>query len=220
VIGPNWITVHVPGSVCKVYTGAAVSANIGADQNYGPTRTFTVAMTSVQGADTANGEFNYTGLVGEGTAILLSEGAASVPNDSYLKMAELMVGPPSGGVQTQTLISVDAAASAVYINHGVINLQKTDTAADTNGTISVPNGEFIGQHLLVRGPLAAASVAVNVDFGTRMVGALLSTESLAATPVITVLGVQLSAPTHYCDVMWNGVKWVDQGSAAAAGYSG
>jgi len=207
VVGPNWVTIHEPGSVCKVFTGSAVSVGItGDDGNQGSTRNFTIAGLSTAANGTATGEFNYTGLMGEGCACLLAEGAASTPNDAYLKMAQLQTGPPSGGVMTKSLTSLDATSSAM-IRHGVIQLaQASLTIESTGGTISVTPGDFIGQELLVRGPLTAVSNIVTVSFLTA-VTAITSLETKAGTGVGLATTASLSLTENFVHAVWRGGAW-------------
>lgn len=205
VVGPNWITVHEPGSVCKIRTVATVSTGISntGDMNTGAMLTFNISTTSAAGAGTNNGRFEIGGLPGSGSAVVLAEGAASVPNDSYLKMAELCVGPPSGGVQGGTLITVALAASSVLIPHGVVNLDNTDltTEAETAAAISIADGVFVGQKLVVIGPTAANSVAVNVEWATGVIPA-------SSVAFVAVTRATLSAPTEAAGAEWNGAAWI------------
>ena len=219
VVGPNWITVHEPGSVCNVYTGVAVSVGVSSeDGNQGTTRTFTVAVDSLLAAGTANGQFNYTGLPGCGAVILLAEGAASVPNDSYLKMAMLQDGKPSGGVYTNTQISTATGASAV-IMHGVIDLaQRVATEVEAVSTLSIASGDFIGQEIMVLGGTAASSLAITVDFGGVGTCAALSLEYLT-TGTISCAGASISAPANWVHAKWNGKAWECK-TANAAGWNG
>lgn len=216
VVGPNWIEVHEPGSVCKIRTVATVSAGIGGNRNTGALLTFGIAVNSVNAADTNNGRFEIGGLPGCGSAMLLAEGAASVPGDSYLKMAILQTGPESGGVEAMSFVSTlmgDASAVLpVAIQHGVINLSTTDleTAAETAGVISVEDGKFVGQRLVVLGPTAAVSVAVEVKFDTAVAMAT----ALSNTGWDTAEATTLSAPAAFVDAEWNGAAWRLIGSAS------
>ena len=209
VVGPNWITIHEPGSICNIYTGAAVSVGVGGDDgNQGTTRTFTIASTTADltMGDT-NGQFIYSGLPGKGTATLLAEGAASAPNDSYLKMAELQDGMPSGGVQTYTLISTNMTMSCC-IHHGVIALGAgTLTIESTTGTLSVTAGDFIGQTLIVRGPATAVSHVYAVNVLTAVV-VVASLESWAGTDnALVVANATLTTNTSFARCEWQGDIW-------------
>lgn len=217
VVGPNWITINEPGSVCKVYTKGTVSVG-GSYRNTGGTLTFTIAKSSTGGVGTNNGMFYKTGLPGRGTAVLLAEGAASVPSDTYLKMARLMTGDESGGVQTlasMTQILGRAATTAGVINHGVITYaDAVSTGPYTAAQISVANGSFIGQHLIINGPLADASCLVSV----AAVMALPFTTGPAALTVktlITASTANLTAETQFLDMTWNGVAWVTWANCVA-----
>jgi len=206
VVGPNWITIHEPGSVCKVRTVSTVSIGIGSTGSMNQADamlTFNISTNSVGGAGTNNARFEIGGFMGEGSATLLAEGTASVPNDSYLKMAHLHEGPPSGGVQGGSLITLALADSSVLIPHGVINMDNTDltTEAETAATISVNAGKFVGQKLAFIGPTAANSVAVAVSFLTGVI-------PMSSVTFISVTQATLSDPAEFLTMEWTGARWL------------
>ena len=212
--GPQWIPIAAPGSVCRVYTKSTVSVDMAATVGTGNIVTFGIGVNSVGVENTTyNGKFIQGGFPGEGSARMLAEGAASVPNDTYLKMAELMVGPSSGGVQVCSYIST-AFSAATCIMYGVIDLSLSlTTTQETAGTISVAIGKFIGQRLIVKGPIsessAMVSVAILAPYGmTAHISAAAQTEkSLLSINAATLTGV-----ADYVDIEWNGLKWLVRGN--------
>jgi len=215
VVGPNWITVHEPGSVCKIYTIGTVSAG-GSYRNTGGTLSFTIAKSSTGGVGAYNGMFYKSGLPGRGTAVVLAEGAASVPGDTYLKMARLMTGDESGGVQTlasMTEILGRAASTLGVINQGVITYaDAVSTGPYTAGQISVGNGKKVGQHLIIGGPLAAASCLISV-YALQAVPFTTGPAALAATCWVTCTTGNLTAETQWMDLVWNGLAWISFSNA-------
>jgi hypothetical protein len=176
--------------------------------------TFGIGVNSAGVENTTyNGKFIQGGFPGEGSARMLAEGAASVPNDTYLKMAELMVGPSSGGVQVCSYIST-AWSAATCIMHGVIDLSLSlTTTQETAGTISIPVGKFIGQRLLVKGPITASSAMVSIGillpygFAPHISAAAQTEKSL-----ISVNAATLTGATNYVDMEWSGLTWMVRGN--------
>lgn len=119
VVGPNWITIHTPGSVCKIYSlssGASAGAGITATDpihssftttaNIARVLTYTIACNSTANTyiSSYNGAFVYAGYPGEGSVKCMEQTTAYHGGDTTwdskcLVMAELMTGQPSGGVQ-------------------------------------------------------------------------------------------------------------------------
>jgi hypothetical protein len=215
VVGPNWILINEPGSVCKIYTAAIVSTGSGF-RNTGTTLAFTIAKSSVGGVGTNNGMFYKTGLPGRGSAVLLAEGAAADPGSTYLKMAKLMTGPESGGVQTlasMTEILGRAASTLGCINHGVITYaDAVSTGPYTAAQISVGSGTFMGQRLIINGPLAAASCLVSVQ-ALQAVPFTTGRAALDASCWVTCTSGNLTAEVQWMDLTWNGVAWLSFSNA-------
>jgi len=202
VVGPNWILVHEVGSVCNVYTGAAITCNIGA-----------AAITTLPTAATAKpqiltfnaggpntGEYSLAGLPGEGCVMLLAEGAASVPSDTYLKMGKILGGDlPSGGIATH---STALAGSTISIRnlgyHGKSVFSLSILTADT--LVQIPSGSFINQRLQLH--LTATltqQVIVSADFSWPLIsqGVVFGGGDAAI----------MSAAADFLDIQWNGVTW-------------
>lgn len=212
ITGPNWIVINVPGSVCKVYTKSTVSAGFSGNRSTGQVVTFCVGLNTVGVENTTyNGKFVQGGLPGMGSALVLAEGAASVPSDTYLKMAELLTGGQSGGVQMMALVST-AYSTATAIMHGVIDLALADSAGVTAGTISVADGKFVDQRFVVKGPVTDNSVAVAVNF-TTLFTPFISGEYLSAAPLVSANQATLTAATKFIDAVWNGTAWVIRSNA-------
>ena len=142
VVGPNWIAIHEPGSVCRIYS-AVTAQHLNVD-NPNPTTdgsgevlTFCIATGTATGA---NGKFVANGFTGEGAAMVLE----SQPTASQLIMGQLLTGPPSGGVQTQGYSS-DCATGSVFTWHGVSIVSINGAVSANTAIVSVPEGVFIGQ---------------------------------------------------------------------------
>lgn len=89
VTGPGWIEINRPGSVCNIFVYADCDENgsVHTAASSGQMLTFT--------CDTYF--FKYAGCPGSGSAIIL--GDVNRGTTKGLVQAELMTGPPSGGVQ-------------------------------------------------------------------------------------------------------------------------
>jgi len=188
VVGPNWISIHEPGSVCNIYAAAAASAGIGGDKNTGDMLTFGVAVNSVGAADTDNGKFIGPGLPGEGSAILLSEGSAN-----GLRMAQLLEGPPSGGYQT--LSYTTTLAGTTVIIHGFCELESVAAAAGA-ASIPVADGQFVGQTLVIKQGSAPVNT-VTISFDGQVI----------ASTLVAVTAASLDASGEFVCLRWNGTKW-------------
>ena len=209
VVGPNWILIHEPGSICNVYSDATITAGA-ADtpaQNTPVIYNFTIGMHSAASYSTINGLFNFQGLPGEGAAIMLEEGTAG------LKMAQLLTGPPSGGVQvlgTNVTITVLAVNSDLpMIGHGKV---VTSVAADYEETctISVPRAtghHFIGQRLIFDGQGVAGTTALIHTFSLSSceMATVLAATSLEV--VSSALVTVESSAACWFDFEWNGKAW-------------
>lgn len=202
VIGPNWILIHEPGSICDVHVVASADHRGSVTtKNSGELVNFVIGVASAGAADTENGEFGPGGLAGSGAAMILQVQATA----SSLAMAELLQGAPTGGVQYFAYVS--AALAATVVIHGTVVLSVADTSAQTAGTISVPAGQFVGQRLVINGPVSANSVAVAVSFTSAVVPNL-SVEYLASANMVGVTQATLTAIQHFIDAQWSGKQWV------------
>jgi len=210
VVGPNWILIHEPGSICNVYSDATITAGA-ADtpaQNVAVQYNFTIGMNSAASYSTINGLFNFQGLPGEGAALMLEEGTAG------LKMAQLLTGPPSGGVQvlgTVVTITVLAVNSDLpMISHGKVVTSACDLDAEEIATISVPRAakhHFVGQRLIFDGHACACTTAQIITFSLSSceMATVLAATSLEVVSSALVT-VETSAASWF-DFEWNGKVW-------------
>lgn len=206
IVGPNWILIHEPGSICNIYTASAISVGSGGARNTGNTLTFTISHTSVAAAQGNNAKFVYSGLPGEGTASIMAEGAASVPSDTYLKMAKLQTGEPSGGVFVLgSTATVSCMQATTMVHHGRVMLTEAIVTAAA-AFISIGAGTFVGQRLIFSGVAAAATAVLTLDFYHGYVPNL-SAEYLGATPYISANHVNLTAAGSWADLEWDGEYW-------------
>ena len=193
VVGPNWITIHEPGSICKIYSASTVDPRDDSisTKNSGEMLTFTIATNSAGAAGDDNGQFKYGGLPGEGSAIILE---AETSGDA-LVMAQLLKGPASGGYQTLECLTTHTGATA--IPHGCILLSSKATASAV-ASIAVSDGKFVGQKLVIKMDSSPTN-SVKVSFDGV---APLSTVYAAIT------SVDLGTADDFVALEWNGVKWV------------
>ena len=209
VVGPNWICIHEPGSICNVYSDATISVGAGDTpaQNTPVIYNFTIGMHSAASFSTINGMFNFQGLPGEGAAIMLEEGTAG------LKMAQLCTGPPSGGVQalgTNATITVLAVNSDLpLISHGRVITSTGNVNFTETCTISVPRAcgqHFIGQRLIFHCEGGTTALIQTLSISSALfyqvaVGSSLEIKNAA------LASVEISASSWF-DFQWNGQKWV------------
>lgn len=176
VVGPNWITIHRPGSICRVYSTCIVSSLITGGIGVAAISVAKVLnfCYAIQGNTAAvltaprSGAFLGGGFRGEGAAQMLAEGVASLPNDTYLKMARLLEGPPSGGITYLACTSVDmgqASHTSPYVPlHGTC-IVMASSAGSAIVTIAAAGPAFAGAALdLINGDVATAnSVTLRVS---------------------------------------------------------
>jgi len=209
VVGPNWIQINTPGSVCEIHAAVMVDPRDGTTttKNSGELATFNIATNSVGVAGTTvpfiNGQFRLGGLGGEGSAVILE----SDTSGSALVMAELQSGPPSGGYQT--LAMTTALTGITVINHGFVLITSAAAAAGV-ASATIQDGTFVGQRLVLK-VNANPTNTVKVSFTGATPN--LSANYLAAAPLAAATAATLDAASEYIDIQWNGTKWVVQGSA-------
>jgi hypothetical protein len=202
VVGPNWILVHEPGSVCKIRTTATVSTGIGGTKNTGAMMSFTVGINSVGAADTDNGRFGTGGFPGAGSAQLLAEGTASVPSDTYLKMAQLCEGPQSGG-REEIAITTTLTGNTI-IPAGYVVIDPTTAAAAGICSIAVPVGVYQGQKFCFE--INGTTVnTVKVSLTGAIPGTTTTMSESDAQTACTA--VTLDADNDYVYGEWVGTQW-------------
>lgn len=250
VEGPNWITIHEPGSICKIYavpsagganlatalthpyisTGASGSAQTTAAALH--ILNYTISCTSARASivdgepymSGYNGQFCFPGMPGAGAAICLEaavENSADTAWDqSNLIMAELMEGPPSGGVQT---ISFGSSVSSIVVNDvtddhwesiltpfGVSRISVGGTKPSNTTLITLLGGTFVGQRKLYHIPAIAAGTNIGLEHDHFMLGAGFSSQIQAAATGFDALVTSLaigSVANDYLLLDWNGVDW-------------
>lgn len=198
VVGPNWIEIHEPGSICDVYAKVDCDhGSSGITTNSGQIVTFEVSETS---ADC--GKFRDRGLPGAGSAIILQDVDRSSTNG--LVMAELMTGQPSGGVQTLNLVSGAVTTSLMIGGVSVIStaaLVTTDHAA-----YSMSAGTYIGQTKMWDATIASGDAA-GLQISCAGCIPALSLEYVTAAPYISVETVIVHTAVNYALMRWNGIAW-------------
>jgi len=210
VIGPNWIDIHLPGSVCDIFTHAVTSVGPVGSVGVGQTLTFGFALDS-SGVLQNQGEFMGQGFPGEGSATVLQEGVAS----SYV-MAKLQDGPPSGGYQEVATNSLMDYTVSCPVG-GVICF--VSAALDAGiASVNIADGEYIGQKMALRYALAAVENTTElvpasnlyVEFSS---GVVIGTGSvvMAAVSIIT-----FETANEFALLEWSGANWIVQTNAAVS----
>ena len=189
-VGPCWVVIHEPGSICEIYAGSIASSQITGGVAGNKVMTFCVAVNSVGAVATAfvsvgyaNGAYVGPALYGAGAALLLAEGVAS----TYY-MAELLTGRPSGGYEFITVKGEDvgqASAAAPYlIRHGVIEAYSSTGAA----TLSINVPAFPGAELIIKGYTGTSDIVISGNMARAAVS--LENWSFAAAGVATITAAE------------------------------
>ena len=206
VVGPNWILVHRPGSICQIHTAITVDHRDASvtSANAGQMLTFGVCTNSVGAAHTTapyvNGQWQKYGLPGEGSAMVLEAATTA----SALIMAELLTGPPSGGRQYIPLLAT--AIGGITITYHGVTFISAETTATTVGSCAIGAGTFIGQRKIVELDGALSGVTTKVSFANGFTPNL-SGEYLTGAPLVAATAVTLISGS-FLDMSWNGTKWL------------
>ncbi len=206
VTGPNWIEIHRPGSICNVFAADDVDSESSSALNSGETLTFAPGTYT----------FRSGGFLGCGSAMVLQDEDRSSTNG--LIMAELMTGPPSGGVTPVTLISADGAFSVALGSEpafaGVYLLNDNVLGASnpiTSVLLLAADGDYTGQRFQFQ--LLTTAISCVVSFGIS--------SSFKQMTCVDVAGftsgtANLSwvdtgggnAASNAFEMMWNGKHWI------------
>jgi hypothetical protein len=216
VVGPNWIVINEPGSICNIYTDSVITTNAGDTPPIGnPTLvTFTIGTHSAASFTTLNGVFKFNGLPGEGSAWALEE-TTTTPQ---LVMAQLQTGPPSGGVQAigsnATVTALAVFSDLPTIVHGKLVTSTADLDATVLATISVPRAvtnHFPGQRCIYdMGGFANTTAVIHViSMGSvrfqKQGGTAAGTSLEILTAALASAGV---SGAGYLDLEWDGTWWI------------
>lgn len=197
--GPGWVTIHRPGSICNVYAASNCDHEEGSGYSSGQILNFVAGASAYQ--------FEDGGFMGCGAAMVLQDVDRS--STAGLVMAELMTGPPTGGIIDVDGIaatgSVSAIISMVPVWHGEYRF--SDGAAASAGVIISTNilaaaGNCIGKKFKLKGDAALISTAVSIVVST-VAKACYSTYALAATSALCAV----SADGDYFTFEFDGAKW-------------
>lgn len=207
VTGPDWITIHVPGSVCNIYTQAIASVGPLASCNNGQMLTFGFALDS-SGVLTNQGDFMGQGFPGEGSAYVLAEGVAS-----GLIMAKLCEGPPSGGYEEIAAVTATDMTASVIVG-GVVAF--VSAALDTGiCSINIVDGQYIGQRSAFKYTFTAAcentiELVPASNIYVAGTSGVLATGTVAMGVMSTIT---FDANTDFALLEWAGANWIVQTNA-------
>jgi len=199
VVGPGWVTIHRPGSVCNVYAYSDCDHERSADGN-----------ASGQLLNVVPGQWYMMdgGFPGCGAAMVLQD--ANRGTDAGLIMAELMVGLPSGGFTTVAVPSatgsLSAQLSAIPVYCGVYEVAQQALASGPilSTAVLAADGKWMGQRMQIRAASTFTSSAVSVTVSSGH-----STMAYVSDSDPAISGtIELSAADERCSLEWDGVKWI------------
>ena len=205
VTGPGWVEIYLPGSVCNIYAYASADhGSTGTGMNTGQTLTFTANQYY----------FQRTGLPGSGSAIVLQDVDRS--STAGLCQAELMTGPPSGGVQivasTETTGVVSAGGALCIAPFGVTVLDSTsmttciDFTAALTCCLLAADGGWVGQKKVFQSAISTTTAHWAITGSTTNqinASALVAKTAASYTASMSATNVD----TLVVDMTWNGASW-------------
>lgn len=208
VVGPNWINIHEPGSICPISVPSAVcSAGYAGLNCTGQFLTFTIATSTTFGSH-QTGQFYAGGLPGIGSAIILNDAVASDLLPIKLPMAELMTGQQSGGVQCYDIISTDTSAST-WTWHGLTLITAVTATISSDCVLTVPDGKFIGQKKIFTCTGTATAAALRLE-STKFVAPITSINAALTIPALGISAFTVGSAASWAILDWNGSAWVIQ----------
>jgi hypothetical protein len=177
--------------------------------------TFTIATNTVGVAGDDNGQFGFEGFPGEGSALLLQAVTAA----DQLYMAELMQGPPSGGVQTLALTTSSDYNAGVTIMVGGVTLFSCYAAASGVGSAQISRGGYPGLKKKFGSTAAYSNVSLIIS-STMPIAIPFSTGHAALDATMFVSGDtikigDISANNlSYVILEWTGEQYIVQSNGA------
>lgn len=236
VVGPNWITIHTPGSICNIYSLASAGAGITATDALNSSNTtvagarmltYSIACNSTAKTSISsyNGTFVWAGYAGEGSvrplqAVTAYHGGDTAWDSKQLVMAELMMGPPSGGVQLVAFgSSISSAVVTTDTDHNwakvltpigvsVITIGGAAPTTTAYAYISWLNGTYFGQRKGFFVPVVAAGTApalAGPATNTFLMGA--STAAAVRPTGVTSAIAFGSVARDFIELTWTGGQW-------------
>ena len=211
VVGPNWINIHEPGSICPISVASAVcSAGIQGGNNTGQFLTFTIATSTTFGSH-QTGQFYAGGLPGIGSAIILNDAVASDVLPVKMPMAELMTGPmQSGGVQCYDIISTDTGITT-WTWHGLTLITAVTATISADCILTVPDGKFIGQKKIFACTGIATAVGLRLETTkyAAAINSIFPAFATLSTPVVAVIisAITVGSAASWASMEWNGSAW-------------
>lgn len=207
VTGPCWVEICVPGSVCNIYVNANCDHVEGDTWATGQILSFT----------TGQYYFKYSGLPGEGSAVILGQTDRSTT--AGLVQARLLQGVPSCGVQvidTTAMLSGAAVSLGGAVGLTAWGITLLDSKLDAGLTVAAsPYG--IGQGRALGKVPVGAIKQVRVNTTQSIATAFTINASLTfATPSLGWAGSSAADRTNTIGQnanssitwQWNGTHWV------------
>jgi len=206
--GPGFVTIHKPGSICNVYAASDCDHEEAAGLASGQILNFVAGANGYQWED--------DGFMGTGAAMVLQD--VSRASTAGLIMAELMTGPPTGGIidcdGTAADGSVSTVLSMVPCWSGVYRF--SDGASASAGVIMstnilVADGNVIGKKFKIEADAALISTAYSIVISTVAKAFYSTYDGTVASALIAV-----SADGDYFMFEFTGDRWRQIGGHEAA----
>ncbi len=196
VVGPGWVTINRPGSVCNIYCSANVDHSDTSNVATGEMLVFTSGQYY----------FKYEGIPGSGAALVLQDVDRS--STAGLVMAELMTGLPSGGYTpiVAEMLSTGAALTDggsvdEFPRQGVIaNTLTVEGTADFTLSLLASDASFIGQTIMFTNQNTVSAFVVTVS------GHFVTSSTLEATGPQNIVG-SITEAGESIIARWNGGIW-------------
>ena len=203
VVGPAWVEINMPGSVCNIYAFASADhGSTGVGMNTGQVLTFT----------TGQYYFRYTGLPGTGSAIVLQDVDRSTTAGTVY--AELMTGIPSGGVQvvasTETTGVVSAGGVLCIAPFGVTILDSTamttciDFTAALTCCLLAADGGWYGQKKVFKAVKSTTTAHWAITGSTTN---QMNSSALVATTAASYTASMSAGTANVVTAIWTGASW-------------
>lgn len=199
VVGPCWVEINKPGSVCNIYCNADTDH---ADSN-------SVNTGQILVFSTGQYYFKYAGLPGSGAAIVLQDVDRS--STAGLVLAELMTGQPCGGYNILSSLQMSAGQAVStggsvtkFPPVGITANNVSHLTADITAKLLSTKGMWPGQTKIFKN---LCGMDANDDFIVTISGVIANTSALAALTTSNVVATMDTA-AHGVMCVWDGYRWL------------
>jgi len=188
VSGGQLIEIYLPGSVCNILSGVSTTIGVGL-------LTFDVTAAYV-------GQFRYSGLAGEGSAIPVQ--TTTFDTNPHKVLAKLQTGPASGGVEVVPLVNNDAIGTLMI---GGTTLVTGSTISGGNCTYVLADGTQTGLRKkfgVITAAITTSDLVITVSSG--------ATDDVDDVSLDTITFNNSVGPDDIIALSWDGA-WMIQGKS-------